>query len=197
MQEVRGSNPLTSTLTSTDEELFPSLNPGRLGKNPWPSKRFRDSRRLTIGHLNRLPNRALQQMDFDTFYSASYDRVRRSMMLTFRDQSLAEEITQEAFVQSLKRWSNVSLLNHPDGWTMVVALNKGRDLHRRRVRRDAKRSLLASRPEANSGVSVFASIDSRKGSPTSLSRRRQASVDVNPCARSTRDSCLGYCSRRL
>lgn len=81
-------------------------------------------------------------MDFDTYYAASYDRVRRAMTLTFHDHELAEEITQEAFFQTLRKWKKVSLLAHPEGWTMVVALNKGRDLHRRRTRQEAKQSLL-------------------------------------------------------
>ena len=81
-------------------------------------------------------------MDFDTFYAASYDRVRRAMALTFRDPDLAEEIAQEAFFQTLRKWKKVSLLDHPEGWTMVVALNKGRDLHRRRVRQEAKKPFL-------------------------------------------------------
>jgi RNA polymerase sigma factor (sigma-70 family) len=81
-------------------------------------------------------------MDFDTYYSASHDRVRRAMALTFRDPALAEEITQEAFFQTLRKWPKVSLLDHPEGWTMIVALNIGRDLHRRRVRHDAKKPLL-------------------------------------------------------
>lgn len=92
-------------------------------------------------------------MDFDIFYSGSYDRVRRAMTLTFRDPTLAEEITQEAFFQTLRRWPKVSLMDHPEGWTMVVALNKGRDLHRRRARHDAKRTMLIKQPDAQSGES--------------------------------------------
>lgn len=92
-------------------------------------------------------------MDFDSFYSTSYDRVRRAMTLAFRDPALAEEITQEAFFQTLKRWSRVSLLDHPEGWTMVVALNKGRDLHRRRTRHDAKQALLVQQLDSKSAES--------------------------------------------
>jgi RNA polymerase sigma factor (sigma-70 family) len=92
-------------------------------------------------------------MDFDSFYSTSYDRVRRAMTLAFRDPALAEEITQEAFFQTLKRWPRVSLLDHPEGWTMIVAINKGRDLHRRRVRHNAKQSLLVHEPDTSSGES--------------------------------------------
>jgi RNA polymerase sigma factor (sigma-70 family) len=90
-------------------------------------------------------------MDFDTYYSASYGRVRRSMALTFRDPALAEEIAQEAFFQTWRRWPKVSLLDHPEGWTMIVALNKGRDLHRRRVRQVAKQPLLTQQSSSRSG----------------------------------------------
>src|ERR1039458_2201429 len=105
---------------------------------------------LLLETPNTEPNGALQPVDFDSFYSTSYDRVRRAMTLAFRDPALAEEITQEAFFQTLKRWPKVSELDHPEGWTMVVALNKGRDLHRRRVRHDAKQALLVRQPDAQS-----------------------------------------------
>ena len=90
-------------------------------------------------------------MDFDTYYSASYERVRRAMALTFRDPTLAEEIAQEAFFQTLRKWSKVSLLDHPEGWTMIVALNKGRDIYRRRVRQEARQSLVVQRSTRYSG----------------------------------------------
>ena len=83
-------------------------------------------------------------MDFDTYYEVSYDRVRRAMTLAFRDPDFAEDVTQEAFFQTLRRWKKVSQeLDHPEGWTMIVALNKGRDAHRRRVRQTTKYELLA------------------------------------------------------
>ena len=92
-------------------------------------------------------------MDFHSFYSTSYERVRRAMTLAFRDPALAEEITQEAFFQTLKKWSKVSLLDHPEGWTMEVAPNKGRDLHRRRVPHAATQALLVNEPMTQSGQS--------------------------------------------
>ena len=90
-------------------------------------------------------------MDFDTYYAASYERVRRAMALTFRDPTLAEEIAQESFFQTLRKWSKVSLLDHPEGWTMIVALNKGRDVYRRRVRQEARQSLVVQRSTRYSG----------------------------------------------
>jgi len=97
-------------------------------------------------------------MDFDTYYAASYDRVRRAMTLTFRDPDFAEEIAQEAFFQTLRRWKKVSLLDHPEGWTMVVALNKGRDLHRRRVRQEAKQPFLVP---SSANLSSESRVDAR------------------------------------
>jgi RNA polymerase sigma-70 factor (ECF subfamily) len=45
------------------------------------------------------------------------------------------------------------LLDHPEGWTMVVALNKSRDFCRHRARHDAKQSLLVGEPTIESGES--------------------------------------------
>ena len=67
-------------------------------------------------------------MDFDSFYSENFDRIHRAMTLRFRDPSFAEEITQEAFYRALRRWSKVATLDHPEAWTLVAALNRGRDL---------------------------------------------------------------------
>jgi RNA polymerase sigma-70 factor, ECF subfamily len=77
-------------------------------------------------------------MEFDAFYRANYERVRRAMTLAFRDPSLGEDITQEAFYRALRRWPRVSKLDHPDAWTMVVALNCGRDAARRHRRQADK-----------------------------------------------------------
>jgi len=87
-------------------------------------------------------------MDFDSFYSENFDRIHRAMTLRFRDPSFAEEITQEAFYRALKRWPKVAKLDHPEAWTMIVALNRGRDLARRKSRQVVKTAL---RVEANEG----------------------------------------------
>src|SRR5580704_10942622 len=88
-------------------------------------------------------------MEFDEFYRENYSRIQRAMALGFRDSGLAEEITQEAFYRTLRRWKRVSKLERPDAWTMVVALNLGRDDSRRRRRHEAKAPLLVrSDPES-------------------------------------------------
>jgi RNA polymerase sigma factor (sigma-70 family) len=81
-------------------------------------------------------------MEFDEFYQENYTRIYRTMLLTFRNPSLSEEITQEAFYRALRRWGKVSRLVRPDAWTMVVALNVGRDIARRRKQHEGRTSLL-------------------------------------------------------
>ena len=61
----------------------------------------------------------------------------------FRDPGFSEEITQEAFYRAPATMAKVSKLNRPDAWTMVVALNCGRDSSRRRKLHEAKEPLLA------------------------------------------------------
>ena len=94
-------------------------------------------------------------MEFDEFYRDHYARIQRAMTLGFRDPELADEITQEAFYKTLRRWKQVSKLERPDAWTMVVALNLGRDNSRRRRRHEAKAPLLVQRdPESLGDVYV-------------------------------------------
>jgi RNA polymerase sigma-70 factor (ECF subfamily) len=83
-------------------------------------------------------------MDFDAFYAANYERIRRAMILAFKDSPFAEETTQEAFYRALRRWAKVSRLDHPEAWTMVVALNRGRDVLRRRRRHDSTAHILVT-----------------------------------------------------
>jgi RNA polymerase sigma-70 factor (ECF subfamily) len=82
-------------------------------------------------------------MEFDAFYRANYERVRRAMVLAFRDPALGEDVTQEAFYRALRRWPKVSKLDHPEAWTMLVALNCGRDAARRRRHQADKAQLVA------------------------------------------------------
>ncbi len=90
-------------------------------------------------------------MDFDDFYAASFDRVRRAMALTFRDPQLAEDITQDAFYRALRKWSKISQHEHPEGWTMLVALNAGRDSARRKSRYREKAPMLTDERDSDAG----------------------------------------------
>lgn len=50
------------------------------------------------------------------------------------DADLAREAVDEAFTRALARWSRVSLMPEPAGWTYQVAVNQVRHLVRRRRR---------------------------------------------------------------
>jgi RNA polymerase sigma-70 factor (ECF subfamily) len=105
-------------------------------------------------------------MEFDEFYRENYSRTYRAMVLAFHDPAFAEEITQEAFYQALRRWSKVSGLRRPDAWTMVVALNRGRDGSRRRTLHQSKEALLA---HSDSESNREAEVDDRMAIITLLS----------------------------
>lgn len=90
-------------------------------------------------------------MEFDEFYRDNYVRIQRAMALGFRNPDFADEITQEAFYRTLRQWKRVSQLERPDAWTMVVALNLGRDNARRQRRHESKAPLLAERDSESRG----------------------------------------------
>jgi predicted RNA polymerase sigma factor len=105
-------------------------------------------------------------MEFDEFYRENFSRIYRTMILAFRDPSVSEEITQEAFYRTLRRWPKVSKLSRPDAWTMVVALNCGRDGARRRKLHEVREPLLTL--GASDTLSWEAEIDNRMSVVTLL-----------------------------
>ncbi len=65
-------------------------------------------------------------------------RLLGSMVLYCGDRMLAEEITQEALVRALERWSRVSRMASPEAWVYKTALNLARStFHRRLLERRA------------------------------------------------------------
>lgn len=69
--------------------------------------------------------------DFTAWYAAEHPRVLASMRVLARDLHVAAEVTDEAFARALARWSRVSRMASPTGWTYRVALNVLRRRHRR------------------------------------------------------------------
>jgi RNA polymerase sigma-70 factor (ECF subfamily) len=70
--------------------------------------------------------------DFAVWYEAEYPRLYATVILLCRDRSIAEDITAEAFARAMERWSRVSAMESPGGWTCRVAINLVRRHHRRR-----------------------------------------------------------------
>jgi RNA polymerase sigma factor (sigma-70 family) len=65
-------------------------------------------------------------LEFDDFFRAEYDSVRRALVVALADPVLAEEAAQEAFAGALERWSRVGAMDRPAGWVYVAAARSAR-----------------------------------------------------------------------
>ncbi len=81
--------------------------------------------------------------DFDQWFRATLDRVRRAARRIVGDGAEADDIAAEAFARALVRWSTVRDLPHRDAWVSRVATNLALDAVRSRSRRE--RILLVQR----------------------------------------------------
>ena len=61
-------------------------------------------------------------LDYTAFFRVEFAPVLRTVTLMLRDQSRAEEITQDAFVQLLDNWPKVSRYERPQAWVRRVAI---------------------------------------------------------------------------
>jgi RNA polymerase sigma-70 factor, ECF subfamily len=68
---------------------------------------------------------------FRQLYEAEFGQVFRTVFLACRDEDLANEATQEAFVRALERWDRLADAPWVGGWITITALN----VVRRRLRR--------------------------------------------------------------
>jgi RNA polymerase sigma-70 factor (ECF subfamily) len=73
--------------------------------------------------------------DFDSMFAAEYAAVVRTVFLICHDTHLAQDITQEAFVELLRHWDKVSRYERPGAWVRRVAIRKLVKAMRRDVRR--------------------------------------------------------------
>jgi RNA polymerase sigma-70 factor (ECF subfamily) len=88
--------------------------------------------------------------DFDELFSLHYDRLVRTLTLVAGDHEAAADAVQEAFVKAHLKWRRISRYDDPVGWVRRVAINKIRDGHRRRGRKDRALVRLAGRTPASS-----------------------------------------------
>lgn len=70
--------------------------------------------------------------DLEAFCRREYPKLVGALDLYLGDLHVAEELAQEALVRASKRWSKVSTLESPGGWTYRVALNLANSWFRRR-----------------------------------------------------------------
>jgi RNA polymerase sigma-70 factor (ECF subfamily) len=75
------------------------------------------------------------EADYSWFYRGEYPHVVRTVFLILHDRQLAEDITQDAFVQLYAHWNKVSNYERPDAWVRRVAIRMAiRQLKRERMR---------------------------------------------------------------
>jgi RNA polymerase sigma-70 factor (ECF subfamily) len=68
---------------------------------------------------------------FETFFEQESARLFRALCLVTRNRSIAEELTQDAFVRTYERWNRVSELSDPQGYLYRTAMNAFRSWLRR------------------------------------------------------------------
>lgn len=70
--------------------------------------------------------------DAAAFCAAEWPQLVRALSLYVGDAHLAEELVQEALLRACRRWTTVSSLESPGGWTWRVATNLANSHFRRR-----------------------------------------------------------------
>jgi len=74
--------------------------------------------------------------DLESLFRAHYPRLVRALALVSGSQESAADAVQEAFVKAHLHWRKIQRYDDPVGWIRRVAINKLRDDHRRRGRKD-------------------------------------------------------------
>ena len=117
--------------------------------------------RLTATDLRGVIRSAVSgdEIAFGHIVATYNDDMRRVCIVVTRDQSLAEDAVQAAWVIA---WKKLGSLRDPDGlkpWLVAIAANQARDLLRKRNRRsDVERG--AHAPSVASGIDPATGVDS-------------------------------------
>lgn len=101
------------------------------------------------------PSSATTPLHFDDFYRDHHGGLFAALCLTTGSRQEADELTQEAFVRVLERWSQVGEMVDPKGYLYRTSMN----LFRKRCRREAVLSKLPVPRRTRDDA--FAEIDQR------------------------------------
>jgi RNA polymerase sigma-70 factor (ECF subfamily) len=80
------------------------------------------------------PEKSEYLTDFASWYSTEAPRAVLALTAALADHGLAEECVAEAFARAYAQWKKVSVMDSPNGWIYVVALNHARSAERKRRR---------------------------------------------------------------
>jgi RNA polymerase sigma-70 factor (ECF subfamily) len=104
-------------------------------------------------------------LEFTAFFRREFAAVLRTVELILRDHGRAEEVTQDAFVQLLRRWSTVSAYERPDAWVRRVAIRLAvRSLRRDRMWQLVRGGLLPGPPDRATRFDLDGAIRKLSGS---------------------------------
>jgi len=129
------------------EQAGRELSPGR------PNRKGGSGVSTSVSAMATEPELALRTRsttDFDDLFALHYDRLVRALTLVAGDREAAADAVQEAFVKAHLKWRRISRYDDPAGWVRRVAINKIRDGHRRRGRKQRALARLASHAPASS-----------------------------------------------
>lgn len=80
---------------------------------------------------------------FEEMFARDYARVAATIHHMLGDRQLADDVTQDAFLELLRHWRTVSAYDRPDLWVRRVAIRKAqRERHRGWRRRELERTTL-------------------------------------------------------
>ena len=79
--------------------------------------------------------RRADRADYEWVFRAAFPRIHRTVALILRDDDVAQEVTQDAFLQLLQNWRKVSSYEQPEAWVRRVAIR----MAVRRAGREAQR----------------------------------------------------------
>jgi RNA polymerase sigma factor (sigma-70 family) len=74
--------------------------------------------------------------DFDRLYSATYQRIFRTLTVMLGDAAAAEDCTQDAFLQAFKAWSRWKQDAPAEAWLHRIAINTAISYQRKRRLRE-------------------------------------------------------------
>jgi RNA polymerase sigma-70 factor (ECF subfamily) len=116
---------------------------------------------------------------FDRFFDEHRDRLYRALWLVARDRSVAEDVTQDAFLKIWERWDRVRGLEDPAGYLYRTGLNLLRN-RRRRAALGLRRVIRVSPPsgDAMDAVEVRDTVVRALGTLTPRERAALVLVDL-------------------
>jgi RNA polymerase sigma-70 factor (ECF subfamily) len=97
--------------------------------------------------------------DFDALFACEYPAVVRTVFLICHDHQLAQDVTQDAFVELFARWEKVSRYDRPGAWVRRVAIRRvSRALQRERRRRVAERAVVPAETAEGADLDVLRAV---------------------------------------